>query len=717
MWNFEECKDKLEMQYATHNWDTESGLPYDTLEENARKISEDKSISSARVKADMICYLLKNAQIEINPDEIFADKLNCNSIIWKHHLCKNRQSVLDNECREVWEKVSSLKNISCVIPEMDFGHIYPDWNFIIENGIPGIILRLENLKTTKNAEFYDCYIDVYRAISDCMKKMAVIAQKNGTVKSDFTAQNLIALTKSAPKTLAQAMQLTLIIYSVQTEIEMTTVRSLGGLDRLYYPLYKADLESGRFTEKQLRELVRDFFWKISAKKTTANMPFYICDKKPDGSDATNEFTKLMLEEYRKLDIYDPKIHVMYHDGIDQNVVELILDMIREGKNSFVFMNTDVMEKALLGIGIEPEDAKRLIVYGCYEGAAEGTEVPATCGGRINISKAVELALYNGMDVISENQAGITNGESFLNFKEFYSAVKCQIKYMLDICMETITSFEHYYRKICPAPVISASFTSCAEKGMDIFSGGAKYNNTSVVCAGFATLVDSLIVMKKVVFEEKKVTFDEIKQILKENWKGNEKLRLYCRENYSKFGNSHPEADELVVDVYNFCAKSINNRKNGRGGVFRFGAFSVDWRYYMGKSMCATPDGRLSGEPFSKNLCSALGQDKEGATAYLNSLLKLDASCCPDGSVADVTLHSSAVSGDSGMTALKGLLTTYMSRGGYSVHFNALNPEELKKAQRNPEKYKNLQIRVCGWNARFVSLSEYEQNEFIKMLEI
>ena len=230
------------------------------------------------------------------------------------------------------------------------------------------------------------------------------------------------------------------------------------------------------------------------------------------------------------------------------------------------------------------------------------------------------------------------------------------------------------------------------------------------------MVDSIIAVKKLVFEDKTVTLKEFKDILSANFEENEKLRLIIKKKYPKFGNNYTETDGIAVDIYNTFADTINGRKNSRGGIFRCGMFSVDWRFWMGEKTDATPDGRLKGEPLSKNLCAGVGQDKNGVTAYLNSLIKLDSAKCPDGYVADVVLHSSAVNGDEGMQAFKSLLLSFMQRGGFSVHFNILNPETLINAQKEPEKYQNLQIRLCGWNVRFIDLDKAQQDEFIKQSE-
>lgn len=714
MWNSHEAlKETLYRQYSEHNWtdgmqdEALTAHVNDILYGNARK-------PVARRKAEAMAFIMRNAQFDICPDEFFADKLNHLDLM-RVFTSRRIRGIRETECESVHKSYKLAHEIKAFCANMDFGHIAPDWKFLFENGVPGALNRLKahraNCETDKRA-FYDCSITVYEAIIALMRRMADRAKQLNTPKTRFMAVNLRQLAVSAPQTLAQGMQLTLLYYSLQTQLDCATIRSLGGLDRLYWPLYKADLASGRFTDDQLRELTRDFLWKISAMKVTANLPFYICGAHDDGRDASNDYTRVLLEEYRKLNIYDPKLHVMYLENTRADILRLIFEMIREGKNSFVFINTNAASRALMNLGIAPEDARKVIIYGCYEAAAEGAEAPCTCGGNVNLVKAVELALNDGVDPMTGARFGPATGEDLDTFDQFMYAVKAQLSYIANSCMQIISAYEPHYKDVCPAPMMSATYRESVEKGLDVYEGGAKYNNTSLVGAGIATLTDSVLAVKRMVYDEKRLTLCELRACLQNNWAGYEALRADCLHSAPKYGNNLPEADGMAIELFEHFADSVNNMPNGRGGVFRCGMFSVDWRFWMGAACGATPDGRMSGEPLSKNTAAVIGQDRNGVTAYLNTMLKYDPARIPDGAVADVVMHQSAVSGEDGMAAFLGLLTAYMANGGFAAHFNVLNPNALINAQREPEKYKNLQIRLCGWNVNFVDLSKREQDEFI-----
>lgn len=717
LYEFNSVKETLKMQYQKDNWC--AGLAARTLRPRVEAILKaEEQISVAKAKAEAIAYILKNAQIDIHPDEIFADKINHDNIMIGY-LARKQAEMKATKAPKIAERELVFSASGAFDALMDFGHIAPDWDFLIQNGIVGVIERLEQQRgkaASPEAEaFYEQCLTVYRAMTDCLIRMAEVAEKNGTKNNLFMALNLRKLAVAAPETMAQAMQLTLFFYNMQMYLDTTTVRSLGGLDHLYQNLFQKDLKEGRFTEGEQREIIRYFFWKISAMKAIANMPFYIGGTNMAGEDQTSDFTYVLLEEYLALDIYDPKIHVMYHEETPSRLVDLVLGAIRNGKSSFVFVNTIVAKAALEKIGVEPKDAARLTVYGCYEPAAEGTEIPATCAGRVNMAKAVELTLNNGVDPITKERVGLMTGDDFETFDDFYGAVKTQLAFLTENCMEIIAAYEKHYSIVCPSPIMSATYECSVKRGKDLYSGGAKYGNTSVVGLGLATLVDSCMAIKKTVFEDKKVSFAEIKKALLNDWKQAEDIQLYVKKTCDKYGNNSV-ADQIAVELTSFFGKLINLRPNGRGGVFRCGMFSVDWRIDFGFATAATPDGRNCGEPLSKNICASLGMDRKGVTAFLQSALKLPSYDIADGCVTDIVLHHSSVSGEDGMIAFRGLLYAFMKNGGASIHFNVLNPSILRNAQQHPEQYQNLQIRLCGWNVYFVDLSRDEQNAFILQAE-
>ena len=656
------------------------------------------------VKAEMIALILENAELPVGQDTRFVDHFG-NLGVMEQLRKELRRDVCSSRCPEETALAQLLSSTGAANPGVDNGHIGPDWDYLMARGVAGVVedLKLWRAKNPGKEAYYDSCLLVYEAVAACFARWAEEARKVGNC---FVAENMEALSRSAPSTMAQAMQLTLSVYRLTMDLDYCLVRSLGGLDHLYQPFYEPS------REEEMRALTRDFLLALNAQHAVANLPFYVGDTEGN----ILPYTWVLLEEYRVLGLFDPKIHVMYSPHTDPKFLRWVLSSIREGKSSYVFINTVTSRKALEHIGIAPEDAKRLTVYGCYECAAEGTEIPCTCGAYVNMAKALELALSDGIDPITGQRLGPATGKEFDSFESLLAAVKTQLTSLLEKAMQVLAAYDACMGDINPSLFMSPTFESSRTSGLELYRGGAKYNNTSLPGVGIATLTDSLMAIKQTVYERRLVTLSQLRAALQNNWEGQERLRNLCKNGCKKYGNNDAEADKLAVELVDLAAELVNGRPNGRGGVFRWGQFSVNIRDTFGKKTSATADGRLSGEMLSKNVAASIGADKKGVTALLSSVLKLGAERIPDGAVADVVLHHSAVKGEAGMDAFMGLLTTFMAGGGGSIHFNVLSPEVLRKAQAEPEKYRNLQIRLCGWNVRFVNLNKKEQDEFILQAE-
>ena len=704
--SFKQNKTAIENQYEHFNNLVNKDESKQLYQELKNIYYSEKSKQIGKGKA--IRHYFENVRLFINPSDIFADMTDVS----------NTPSCLRDEEYQRYKKYDAealtIQNEGAFQADCDFGHTMPDWTTVFDLGIVGIIERAEKylkgtLLSDSQKEFYLSVKYAYEGILIYIKRLQKEALATQSVNAQFTAKNLDTLSKGTPKTLAEAMQLYFIYYAAQNFVEGENVRSLGALDDILYPYYKHDIDNAICDEENVRELIKYFLYKWNSMNVVANIPFNLCTD-------TNEFTYLILEEYVKLDVPDPKIHIKCSDQTPDRVYRIIMESIRNGNNSFVFMNDKVIPKALMHIGIEPEDAKNYTLIGCYEPCAAGKEIPCSVNGRINLPMAVETVLNNGKKFNSKNIIGIDFGKNFATFEMFYNAVKEQLMAWSKMAMKEINAIEKQYPSIIQSPVLSATYNNCMETGVDAYAGGAKYNNSSICIFGIATIVDELIAIKKAVFEDKIITLNELTDILKNNWSEAEELRKIMQDKYPKYGNNVDEVDELAKDLELYMSECIDNQPNGRGGVYRMGLFSIDWIIDYGKQLGASADGRFSGEPVSKNLSASVGMDKKGVTGIVNSVTKFDYALAPNGSVLDLHLHPSAVSGSEGIDIMISLLKTYLSKGGFAVHINVINPETLKKAQKDPEKYKNLQVRLCGWNVYFTDLNIEMQNNLIKSME-
>ena len=728
---FDKVRGHLEKQYLEPRYDASSGLSIDELMDNAKQyLAEHKEEPRIVQKANIFSLVLSQGQIEVDEKDWFADRLNHGDLLIKirrewhleveeKHLTKEKQINV-----QASEKGS-------FIAELDVGHTSPDWSCILRYGPLGLrerarqarkLAESEQKLTEEKRAFYEAVDIVYSAVIKFIRRLSVQAEKMGREhpqeqeRMEKVAHSLYAISERPPQTLHEALQLAYIYHELQ-EMEGENVRSMGGFDSLYYPYYANDLKMGRLTRDQAKELIQFFFFKFFAKTQGLLMGknFYFGGQNPDGTDRINDLSYAAYEAYEELATVDPKLSVRVHSKTPDAFLRKVANCIRSGLNSMVLANDEVTIPTMLKHGKTPEDAYNYLLIGCYEPAVAGKEISCSMAITLNMAKSVELALYNGMDPLSGEQIGIQTGEAkaFRCFEDFYAAYKKQLAYQTKTAINITKTFEKYWPVVNPSPLLSGTMTECIQQGRDVSAGGAKYNNSGCMCCSFASTVDSLFAIKTLVFEQKLCSLEELQKLLKEDWKSNEQLRLIAQTRLEKWGNNYEQVDKLGRTLADFMASIVNGEPNNRGGQFAAALFSIDFCHKYGLLTGALPDGRRAYQPLSKNLGAVTAMDKEGVTALINSVTKLDFTQFPDGSVLDIMLHPTAVQGEDGLNALVSLIRTYFGQGGFAIQFNIFDVNTLLDAQKHPERYANLQVRVCGWNVYFVNLSTAEQEEFIK----
>ena len=276
--------------------------------------------------------------------------------------------------------------------------------------------------------------------------------------------------------------------------------------------------------------------------------------------------------------------------------------------------------------------------------------------------------------------------------------------------------ERHLAEINPALVLSLAVGSAMEKGVDAFSLGYKYNFTAISETGFATAVDSLLAVKEFVYDKKLVSLRGLGQMLADNWKGHEELRLRMKNSKFKWGCGNPEADALAKEVQEAFSSCIVGKPNSRGGVFV--CYGLNSRGFIngGAFIGATPDGRRKGDHLSKNMAPSVGAETEGVTGSIRSFGALAPENFPCGSIFDVMIHPSSVAGEKGLRAFRTIVERFFAGGGVAMNINIVSPETLRDAQKHPEKYENLQVRVAGWNIRWNDIPRNEQDEYIARIE-
>jgi len=718
MKQFIDVRESVADQFTNISWSSDSGLDEKALRKGYEKLMNNlKDAPRSIIKARTFEYLVKNGRIAVDKDDIFQDKLRHFNIMNEQRNLWYSEVINEFFADEAEHmKLAGLKHCGAYNGDADFGHTSPNTRLMVKIGFTGILDRIKKAASReglsdKQKVFYEACIITWEAILTFCLRLAKAVEPYNSENADA----LYAISERAPENIYEAMQLVIVYFFLHEYVSATRVRTLGRLDIMLYPFYKKDIESGRYTKSEIAEMLKYFLHKFWAAKVPFDLPFAIGGIDRDGSEATNELSYLIVETYNSLDIHSPKIHVRVSDKTPVDFVKLVLNCIRGGNSSFVFVNDNTVIKSLMNVGIEPEDARDYTPIGCYEPAVWGVEVGCTGNAGGNLAKAVELVITHGRDLKSGMPVGAETG-NVTTFEEFMTALKKQIAYITERPLKFVTEIEKHYHRINPDAILSAQYDRSVELGIDAYEGSAKYNNSSYNMSSIASVTDAVCAVKRLVFDLKKVTLDELFEILKSDWNGHEKLRLEARKLPEKYGNSNHIADGIAREIADYYTSLVNNRPNGRGGVFKAGLFGIDHYVLYGKNTMATPDGRKAGDPLSKNICPMSAMDKNGITALINSVTAMDHTKFPNGTVLDIILHPSAVQGEDGLNAFYGILMTYIKKGGFALHGNVFNSDDLRAAQKDPEKYKNLQVRVCGWNAYFVNLTKSEQDEFIKQAE-
>ena len=711
----EKTRETISRAYSSRDelYDSPDGKTRSELRKDAIRMADEalaggKSMIS--IRADIFEYLLRNGRVGV-PEEGFADACDCEGILtefrWKC-VSEFRTPRLEELNREI----SPMREDKFVAAEYDFGHLCPDWRAIIRLGFTGIADRVreyagKNTDPSKR-DFYIAAEKCWRAVAELAVRLSKAAEKVGR---EDVRDDMLNLSRREPRTFREGLALMILTFRVFEYIDGERTRSLGGLDRQLIGLYRADIACG-VSAQELDYYLAVFLWQCWSMKVPYDLPMYLAGQNADGSDASNELTGKIIDVYMSLDIYSPKIHVRVAPTTPESILLRVCDSIRKGNNSFLFINDYTVIKSLLLCGETEEDARDYVPIGCYEPVAFGKEVGCTGNGDINVAKAVELTLNDGFDPTIGKQVGLRTGdpESFDSFDEFFDKVVTQLERVTSLAAEVVSEWERNYAEIYPIPLFSATYKSCLESGTDALCGGAEYNNSSLTYACVGSAVDSLIAVKAAY--DGAFDLSELRAALRADWSGYEKLRAEL-DRLPRYGNGDPAADDIAHRLTAELSRMQLGRPNGRGGIFKPGLFSIDHCIPFGEATGATPDGRRAGDPLSRNTCAVSGKDRNGVTALMRSASALCQDRFPNGTVLDIMLHPSAVSGEGGSEILLSLVKSYFGLGGFALHGNVVSADTLEAAKREPEKYSTLQVRLCGWNVYFVDLSEKEQDELIR----
>ena len=619
---------------------------------------------------------------------------------------------------------------------------------LIDEALPG--------QTIDQYNFYRAVSIVCDGIITLTKRYAGLAEEKWAAETDPARKKELAmmadtLSWTVEKPARNFVDAVQCLFMYQTALCLDANMhgmSFGRIDQYLGDFYDNDIKNGTITPEYAQEIMDLFYLKIAEMNkpwsygaTQAN-PGYTSGQlmtlggvDKDGNDASNAVTYMMLQTVGRLVLHDPPQALRIHKNTPPQLWEAAIETTKIAGGVPTFENDEVIIPALMSRGLSLEDARNCALIGCVEPAGCGTEWPA-CGGTgtesyMNLANALILAINNGYTFTPmlnsfmpapegspNDRMGPATGYLYEmnSIEEVMEAYKKQVETWVRWHIMNINSFEYVAREVLPNPLVSATMAGCMEKGADVMYGGAKYNSTGDSGVGIGNVSDSLNIINHCVFEKKICTARELYDAIKNNWEGYKSLHSYILNEAPHFGNGLPECDRFATFAAQCFADAVNTLTGPRGRCSA-GLYPVTTNVMFGMVTPATPDGRFKGEPLADGIAAPQQMDKNGPTGVITSVAAIKQDEFPNGTLMNLKFHPTALSGEGGWKKLAELMQTYFDLGGMELQINIISTDTLRNAQKDPEKYKDLVVRVAGFSAYFVELHETGQNDLIRRTEL
>jgi len=741
--------------YSVHDWSNEPAI-YPFMP------SIDQTLKAMAIKVDLPegywdhgltmrrAIFFHEVMTKYMPTIILEGELivgfNFNTALSKS-LNKSESSVRNKGMAKWFKEVSRMNEHGIGTASSIPGHLIPNYAKVMKIGMKGLAKEYEELLKTdlspEHQEFVESLIlscETARAVGHRYSKIA----KDYSVKEQDSVRKQ-ELEKIAgichrmpwepPTTFWEALQSLWIVHMLVMAAESYPGAGLshGRWDQYMYPFYKKDIEEGILTREEAKELLQCYWIKHNyvydyqgrlginqGINSSFGQLITLSGCGPNGEDLTNDLTWLTLEVIEEMNLFEPKPNIRLHKNTPQDLLIRVVEMVSRAQGSPFLLNFD--EHSIDGLvwqGIPREQAWDYGVVGCLENTMQGNDRSDTVDVNINLAKAVELALNDGKDTASGVQFGPKTGDplSFTIFDEFMNAVKTQLQALVELHVKTGNMADTLRAKYQPVPYLSALMDDCAVNGKDVNDGGTTWNFNTIEGMGIATLADSVAAVKKMVYDEKRIDMKELLDAIAQNFEGYEELRQLLKSKAPKFGNDDDYVDEIASELSIFWAEETFKHENPFTGR-RYRAGYLSWNYFipLGPLTGATPDGRRRGEFLSGGVGAVQGMDSTGPTASIRSVGKLNLETVPNGASHTITLSPSMLQTPEHIEKLAALLRAYNEVGGTALQINVIDAETLRDAQKNPDAYSNLMVRVTGYNAFFTQVGRELQEEIISRTE-
>jgi formate C-acetyltransferase len=629
------------------------------------------------------------------------------------------------------------------------GHMVPDYETVLQRGlreIKGICkahmedLAPDDLDYEEKYHLYEACAIACDALVGFAERFAQEAERLAGRETDEKrrgellriAENCRRVPAEPARDFWQALQ---CIYFLQLAIQMEAnglAIALGCPDRTLYPYYRQDIGEQRLAKETALELIECLYLKLSElDKIYSNeatrylqgpghgQTVTLGGVARDGRDATNELSFLFLEADRDIRLVQPDLAVRIHRTTSNDFLREVCINMKAGLTKPKVFNDEVIVQSLLDLGIALEDARDWGALGCSEPVICGKTDSWGNSGHLNLAKCLELALNDGRCMMSSKQMGPHTGDPtrFDNFDDVLTAFKTQVQYFVKYLVMYDNIIDRYHARVAPLALYSIVTRDCLDTGKEFNGGGARYNTTSPLGVGPITTGDSLAAIKTFLYDEPRISMGQLVEALKKDFAGQEDLRQMLINRAPKFGNDDDRVDALCNAVLEIYCDEVRKYKNPRDGSFIGALYYLTANIPFGLKTAATPDGRKSGEPLNDGGISPVhGRDRQGATAVAKSVGKLDMQRVPHGAVLNQRFHPSLIEGDDKLALFVQYLRSYMDLGGWHTQLNVVTSDILRDAQRHPDNYRDLVIRVAGYSAFFTQLEEELQNDIMERTE-
>ncbi len=703
----------LKWKWRTNLADPKTGLDNDALRAGVVKIAKESGWKAGKedwydVAARCFDFLVDNVAIGFSKYDGFPaisawdrHRRPMKAILWSHAA-----DVDDKYFPGLRAKVAQMRKEGRATIGKDFDHSAPDWADILKIGFPGMKARVDSY--ARDTPFYRAEKRAAAAMMRFLDRLIATAKAHPDADSYWMKREIASLERlrtGPPQTVFDVMEFTMVYFILSEPLNYFQVRTFDNIDVRWWPYYQADLAAGRTTEAEFREDFRHFLWQFGSIDNYWGHPIYLGGTNKDGTTAYNPLSLVILDVVEKTALPTPKFQLKMAKNTPDEIWWKALDMLRKHA-PLCLMSEENMARSMKPVGLTDEECRDLLIWGCFE------YLPRAKG---NCTSACRVFLPQPVtEILAKAAKGEFAAATFDDFKREYFRI---LHDNTDRAAEILRENEKHLAEVNPALVLSLAVGSALEKGVDAFSLGYKYNFTTISELGFATAVDSLLAVKEFVYDKKIVSLQALGQILDANWKNHEELRLRMKNSKLKWGCGNPEADALAKEVIEGYTSHVIGRPNGRGGVFV--CYGLNARAYVdgGHMTGATPDGRKKGDHISKNMAPSVGAETEGITGSIKSYGAIAPENFPCGSIYDVMIHPATVAGEKGLRVFRTLVERFYAGGGVAMNITIVSPETLRDAQKHPEKYENLQVRVAGWNVRWNDIPRREQDEFIARIEV